>query len=152
EHVAETGIAIRSFAVCLTAQSLHPVVARPADESARQELNDRVEVGFGNFPASKFWREHCRIPISPLLKLEGLPDRGRPPGEVSAVGMEHGDREAIHAERDTAGMGGLAAGIPDVPGQAKMVAVIIEAHAGGRLLLGTQRNQKFEFQRLLLLA
>ena len=33
-----------------------------------------------------------------------------------------------------------------------MVAMIIEAHAGRRLLLGAQRDQQFEFQRLLHLA
>src|ERR1700688_1577816 len=49
-------------------------------------------------------------------------------------------------------MGRRAAGILDVPGGAEMVAVIIEAHAGGRLLFRAQRDQKLEFQRLLLLA
>ena len=33
-----------------------------------------------------------------------------------------------------------------------MVAVIVEAHAGGRLLFRAQRDQQLEFQRLLLLA
>jgi len=49
-------------------------------------------------------------------------------------------------------MGRLAVRILDVPGRAEMVAVIIEAHACRRLLFRTQRDQKFEFQRLLLLA
>ena len=44
---------------------------------------------------------------------------------------------------------GFAVGVDDVPGGAEMVAVIVEAHAGGRLLLGTQRHQQLEFQRLL---
>src|ERR1700694_1093894 len=46
----------------------------------------------------------------------------------------------------------LAVHVLDVPGRAEMVAVIVEAHAGGRLRFGAQRDQQLEFQRLLLLA
>ena len=40
----------------------------------------------------------------------------------------------------------------DAPGRAEMVAVIVEAHAGGRLFFRAQRHQQFELQRLLFLA
>ncbi len=51
-----------------------------------------------------------------------------------------------------AGMSRFTRCVDDVPRRAEMITMIVEAHAGGRLRFGTQRDQKFEFQRLLDLA
>ena len=77
---------------------------------------------------------------------------GRPLRYIRAVGVEHGDSKAIHSERHAASVRSLAIRVPEVPSHAEMVTVIIEAHAGRRLLQRAQRDQKFKFQRLLLLA
>src|SRR6201987_3572538 len=68
------------------------------------------------------------------------------------MGMEHGEREPLHAESDAAGMCSFASGILDVPSDTEMVAMIVEAHAGGRLLFPAPRHKELEFQRLLFLA
>src|SRR5579863_7059742 len=87
-----------------------------------------------------------------LLQTQQLTYWSGPRREVRAVGVEHRNREPIHPEGNAAGMRRRAGHVLDVPGQAEMVAVIVEAHAGGRLLLGPQGDEQFELQRLLLLA
>src|SRR5579872_258049 len=93
-----------------------------------------------------------RIAESLSSQPEQLAKRGRPSRKLRAVGVEHGDRQAIHPEGDAAGMSRFTACIPDVPGGAEMVAVVVETHAGGRLVFRAQRNQQFEFEGLLHLA
>ncbi len=62
EHVTEARIALRNLAFGLTAQSLHPVFARSAHESARQEVRDRIQIGLGDLTASKFLSERRHLP------------------------------------------------------------------------------------------
>jgi hypothetical protein len=76
----------------------------------------------------------------------------RPLGEVEAVRPEQGDGETVHAERDAGGVGRRAGAIGKAPGRAEVVAVVVEAHAGGRFLGGMERHQELELQRLLELA
>src|SRR5262249_19041405 len=83
---------------------------------------------------------------------ERLAHFGRPFCQVSSVGVEHRDRKAVHPECDASSMRRLAVGVGYAPGCAEMIAVIVEAHAGRRLLFRTQRHQQLELQRLLLLA
>ena len=87
-----------------------------------------------------------------FLKAKQPTDRSRPFRKLRAVGVEHRNRQPVHAERHAAGMGESAARVLDIPRGAEMVAVIVEAHAGGRLFLRAQRHEQFELQRLLLLA
>ncbi len=63
EHIAEPRIAVRDLAGGLAAQSLHPVFTRPADETARQKVRDRIDVGLGDFATSGFLHEHGRLPV-----------------------------------------------------------------------------------------
>ena len=65
---------------------------------------------------------------------------------------EERDGETIHAERDAAGVCDRAALVAQAPGRSKMVLMVIEAHAGGRLLGRMHGDQQLEFQRLLELA
>src|ERR1700733_4711108 len=64
EHIAEAGIALGDLTLRLAAQSLHPVVARPADESARQEIRDRIDIGLGNLTASDGRPGHRRCSVA----------------------------------------------------------------------------------------
>ena len=73
-------------------------------------------------------------------------------GEIEAVGREQRQGQAVDAEGDAAGMSDLAGFGAQIPRRAEMVAVIVEAHARGRLLGGAHRNQQFELQRLLTCA
>ena len=50
------------------------------------------------------------------------------------MGGEQRERKPIHAEGDTAGMHHRAGLIVQIPGRAEVIAVIVETHAGGRLL------------------
>src|ERR1051326_9024457 len=72
-----------------------------------------------------------------------------PASEIDAVGGEQRQRQPVEPERDAAGVGHLAGRGADVPGRAEMIAVIIEAHACGRLLGRMHRDQELEFERLL---
>ena len=67
------------------------------------------------------------------------------------VGEER-DHESIHAEGDTARVGRLIAAVLQSPHLAKVLAVIVEAHAGGGLCLLVVRDQQLELERLLDLA
>src|SRR3954447_23179270 len=170
EHIAEARIAFRYGPEGLPAQALDPVAARAADEAARQQVRDRIDVGLGDLAASDLGMDHARLsrgngrprPLAPAfavgigrdlrLQAHDLPHLGGPGGRIGAVGVEHGDSQAVHAEGDAAGVGRLAIGVLDIPGRAEMLAVIIEAHAGRRLLFRAQRDQQFELELLLLLA
>ena len=65
----------------------------------------------------------------------------RPVRQLRAVGGEQRDRQPIHAEGDAAGVRHLAGLVVQAPGRAEMVAVIVEAHAGGRLLGRAHRDR-----------
>ena len=91
----------------------------------------------------------CRI-ITHSFKLSRT--SRRPRLDIETVGPEQGDRQPVHAEGDAGGMRRRAGLIVDAPGRAEMVAMIVEAHAGGRLLGRMQRHQQLELQRLLDLA
>ena len=61
EHVAETRIALRHGPEGLPAQTLNPVIARAADEAARQQVRDRIDVGLGDLAASDLGVDHARF-------------------------------------------------------------------------------------------
>ena len=105
---------------------------------------------YGVSNSSTSWQLRFARASYPCSKVSRTPAGHLP--KFDAVGMEHGDRQTIHAERHAARMRRFTRDIPDVPGEAEMVAVIVEAHAGCRLLFGAQRDQQLEFQGLLLLA
>ena len=46
-------------------------------------------------------------------------------------------------------MGRRASCVDDIANCAEMITVVVETHAGRRLSLGPQRNQKLELERLL---
>src|SRR5262249_33004871 len=59
------------------------------------------------------------------------------------------DSEAIHAEGDAAGVRQLATAVLNAPDLAEVLAVIVEAHAGGGPGARVIRNQQLELERLL---
>src|SRR4051794_22765572 len=73
----------------------------------------------------------------------------RPVLELETVRREQRQGQAVDAEGDAARMRNIAILDPQIPGLAEMIAVIVEAHAGGRLLLGAHRNEQLEFEGLL---
>src|SRR5262249_51360446 len=79
---------------------------------------------------------------------EGRADRRRPVPDAGAVGGEHRHGQPVHAEGDATGVGGRAVLVHQVPGVAEVLAVIVEAHAGGGLGLGADRDQELELQLL----
>src|SRR6202453_2156637 len=86
------------------------------------------------------------------LESQRLPSRRRPFLEIEAVIGEQRHGQAIDAERDAAGMSQLTIVVTDAPHLAEVLAVIVEAHAGGGRCARIIRNQEFEFQGLLALA
>ncbi len=64
------------------------------------------------------------------------------------MGREQSEREPVHAEGDASGMRHLSGLGADAPDLAEMLAMAVEAHAGGRLLGGTDRNEQLELQGL----
>ena len=68
------------------------------------------------------------------------------------MGVEHRDRETVHAEGDTSSMRNFAYRIDNVPRRSEVVAMVIEAHTGGWTFIRTQRNQKLELEGQLNLA
>src|SRR5580704_16588267 len=76
----------------------------------------------------------------------------RPLRQLDAVGCEQRQRQTVDSEGDAGGMRDQAGFVAQVPRRAEMVAVIVEAHARGRLFLRVHRNEQLEFQRLLDLA
>src|SRR3954447_10836045 len=61
EHVAEARVAVRYRSEGLPAQALDPVAARAADEAARQQVRDRIDVGLGDLAASDLGMDHARL-------------------------------------------------------------------------------------------
>src|SRR5207302_1441324 len=82
-------------------------------------------------------------------KAQRFARRRRPGAQVEAMGGEQRQGEAIDAERDAARMGELARSGLQLPGLAEVVLVIVEAHAGGRLLRRADRDQQLELEGLL---
>src|SRR5262245_5608522 len=73
------------------------------------------------------------------LYLERGPHRGRPFCRIEAVRPEEGHGETVHAEGDTGRVGNDAGLVAQSPGRSEVVAVIVEAYAGSRLLRRMQR-------------
>src|SRR5262245_48710240 len=86
------------------------------------------------------------------LQRERLARRWRPLAEIDPVRREQRQRQPVDAEGDAGGMGDLARPGPGAPGRTEVIAVVVEAHARGRLLRGAYRDQQLELQRLLDLA
>ena len=82
---------------------------------------------------------HARIKAK-LTECQGAPNRDRPLLDIKAVLPEERDGEAVHAKRDTAGMGDRADLVPETPDRSEMVEMAIKAHAGGRLLRPNARG------------
>ena len=68
------------------------------------------------------------------------------------MGGEQGEREPVHAECHAGGVGDLAVFGVQAPGRGEVIAVAIEAHAGGGLGGRADGNEQLEFQGLLDLA
>src|SRR5689334_397299 len=83
------------------------------------------------------------------LQRQRLANRRRPAREVEPVCCEQRERQPIDAEGDATGMRHVAGGGAQVPGQAEMVAMIVEAHARRRLLRRADRHQQLELELLL---
>src|SRR5579871_6780982 len=76
----------------------------------------------------------------------------RPALDRKAVMLEQGERDALDAEADARRVRCFARIGLDLPGAAEQVAVIVEADARRRMLLGVDRHQQLELQALLALA
>src|SRR5260370_41786596 len=89
-------------------------------------------------------REPLGVGLSAAVRfrseLQAVADRRTPCVRVRPMGREERQGEAIHAEGHAASVCRIARGGPEVPGRAKMIAMIIKAHAGGDLILGAHRN------------
>src|SRR5262249_30275441 len=72
-----------------------------------------------------------RASLQCQLQCQGLARRGGPVAQVETVRREQGEGEAVDAEGDAAGVDQLAGRGRDLPGLAEVLAVIVEAHAGG---------------------
>src|SRR6185437_5609657 len=88
----------------------------------------------------------------PESEPEDIAHRSWPALDHQAVMLEQRQRDALDAKANAGGMGGLARVGLDLPGTAEQVAVIVEADACRRVLLGVDRHQQFELQALLALA
>ena len=94
--------------------------------------------------------DHAAIAASAPQRRQRRPRARRRPGaQVEPVRGEQRQREAVDAERDAAGVGDLARRGRELPGLAEMVLMVVEAHAGGRLLRRAHRDQQLELERLL---
>ena len=58
------------------------------------------------------------------------------------------DGQPVDAEGDAGGVRGLQVGAGKTPGRSEVIAMIVEAHAGGRRFRRSNRHQHLEFQRL----
>src|ERR1700722_14816681 len=58
------------------------------------------------------------------------------------------DGQPVDAEGDAGGVRGLQVGAGKTPGRSEVIAMIVEAHAGGRRFRRSDRHEHFEFQRL----
>jgi len=65
------------------------------------------------------------------------------------VDAKERNRQAIHPEGNARRVSDLAGVVPHVPRQAKMIAVIVEAHARRGPRRRKVGDQQFELQRLL---
>src|SRR6185312_1306019 len=88
----------------------------------------------------------------PESEPEDIAHRSGPALDRQAVMLEQRQRYALDAEADAGGMGGLARFGLDLPGVSEQVAVIVEAAARRRMLLGMDRHQQLELHALLALA
>src|SRR5580704_17605673 len=90
----------------------------------------------GGLPAARRFKKRLTrgsrgIRARTALERQSLPSRRRPLLEIEAVIGEQRHGQAIDAERDAAGMRELAIVVPDAPHLADVLAVVVEAHAGG---------------------
>src|SRR6266542_3462203 len=76
----------------------------------------------------------------------------RPCGDFEPMMPEQGQGDPLKPEPDAAAIGLRTIGERDVPRLAKMVEVVVEAHAGCRLAVAVDRYQHLVFQLLLPLA
>src|SRR5947207_5146373 len=72
--------------------------------------------------------------------------RARPARELEPVDAEQRDGEAVHAKGDAAGVRGGTGLVLQAPDHAELVAMVVEAHAGGGLRAGVVRDQQLELQ------
>src|SRR5271170_4741926 len=75
---------------------------------------------------------------------QGAPRGSRPLGELHPVIGEQRHRQPVHAERHAAGVRRLVAAVLHAPHVAEMLAMVIEAHAGGRPGAGVIGNEQLE--------
>src|SRR5690348_6406430 len=90
--------------------------------------------------------------MSAASEPEDIPHLLRPLSDREAVMLEQCQRDALDAEAEARRVGRRAVRGLDPPGLAEQVAMIVEADAGGRMLLRMDRYQQFELQALLALA
>src|SRR5581483_11735481 len=77
--------------------------------------------------------ERARCRWGGWLQAEGVLRRDRPAGELQTVNAEERDRQTVHSKRDAARMRQGAVLALDAPGDPEVLAVVVEAHARGRL-------------------
>lgn len=65
---------------------------------------------------------------------------------------KHRQGHPFHAEADTRGMDDGSIGALELPDAAEVVAVIVEARAGGRLFWRSNLDQQLKFELLLTLT
>jgi len=65
---------------------------------------------------------------------------------MAGLAVERG--QPVDAEGDAGGVRGLQVGAGKTPGRSEVIAMIVEAHAGGRRFRRSDRHEHFEFQRL----
>src|SRR5580704_10904948 len=64
-------------------------------------------------------------------------NRLRPLLQIATVSSEERQHQALHAKSDAGGVRRFALGRAQIAHWAKMLAMIVEAHAGGRLAFGS---------------
>src|SRR5436305_3229882 len=87
-----------------------------------------------------------RAPASARSQRERGAHRARPARGLQTVDAEQRDGQPVHAKGDAAGVRGGTGFVLQAPDHAELVAMVVEAHAGGRLRASVVRDQQLELQ------
>src|SRR6516162_8915625 len=142
----------RSFSASCTACRTRPTTARTFRAPLIPEPQRRPTLKCGRGEAISSKKARLKRSAGQVLKVERFARRLGPAYCLQPMGGEHRERKPIHTEGDAAGVHDRAGFVAQVPGHAEVIAVIVEAHAGGRLCGRAHRNEQLEFQRPLNLA